>query len=86
MLTQIEFVIYKSQDTKKSNSKRENKQTNMKLYYIYWERKIYNALVKMVIRGLLTFKALISPPGHQAYPLFKVSTEFHYNKVITIPH
>ena len=40
----------------------------------------------MVIRGLLTFKALISPPGHQAYPLFKVSTEFHYNKVITIPH
>jgi len=31
----------------------------MKEYYYYWERRIYNALVKMILRALLTFKNLI---------------------------
>jgi len=32
---------------------------NMKEYYYYWERRIYNALVKMVLRGIIQFKYLI---------------------------
>jgi len=35
----------------------------MKYYYHYWETRIYNALVKMFIRGLLTFKGLINRPA-----------------------
>jgi len=31
----------------------------MKQYYYYWERRIYNAVVKMVMRGLLSYKNLI---------------------------
>ena len=31
----------------------------MKDYYYYWERRIYNALLKMTIRALLSFKALV---------------------------
>jgi len=31
----------------------------MKEYYYYWERRVYNAIVKMVLRGLLSFKHLI---------------------------
>jgi dynein heavy chain len=31
----------------------------MKDYYYYWERRVYNALVKMILRALLTFKNLI---------------------------
>ena len=77
MLTQIEFVIYK---------KNTGKNPHMKIYYSYWERRIYNALVKMIMRGLLTFKALIKRPASNPHSLFKVSTEFHYMKVITIPH
>ena len=38
------------------------------------------------MRGLLTFKKMISRVGDKKQPLFKVSTEFHYMKVITTPH
>lgn len=31
----------------------------MKEYYYYWERRVYNGLVKMILRALLTFKNLI---------------------------
>lgn len=34
------------------------------MYYLCWERRIYNALVKMLLRGLLTLKNLISRPGN----------------------
>ena len=35
----------------------------MKEYYYYWERRVYNSLVKMIMRALLSFKNLISQPG-----------------------
>ena len=35
---------------------------NMKEYYYYWERRVYNALIKMVLRGIIKFKYLISHP------------------------
>lgn len=31
----------------------------MKEYYYYWERRVYNALTKMILRALLTYKNLI---------------------------
>lgn len=77
MLTQIEFVIYKKQT---------GKNPQMKYYYAYWERRVYNALVKMVLRALHSFKMLLTRPGFKPLPLFKVSTEFHYMKVVTTPH
>lgn len=36
---------------------------NMKEYYYYWERRIYNALIKMVLRGIIKFKYLIQHPN-----------------------
>jgi dynein heavy chain len=35
----------------------------MREYYYYWERRIFNALVKMTLRGFLTFKNLLQQPG-----------------------
>lgn len=77
MLPHIEFAILKKQT---------RKATEIRTYYYYWERRVYNALVKMIIRGLLTFKAQISRPGNKPIPLFKVATEFQSLKVVTIPH
>jgi len=31
----------------------------MRDYYYYWERRVYNALVKMVLRALLSLKNLL---------------------------
>jgi dynein heavy chain len=76
MFPQIEMAI-EGRQTRKANS--------MRSYYYYWERRVYNALVKMIIRGLLTFKALISRPGNKPIPLFKVSTDVQSMKVTTIP-
>lgn len=54
ILTQIEYVIYK---------KNTGCHPGLKVYYHYWETRIYNAIVKMLLRGLLTFKTLINRPG-----------------------
>lgn len=42
----------------------------MKEYYYYWERRVYNGLVKMILRALLTFKNLIQQPSQKTVPLF----------------
>lgn len=49
-LKSIEESIY-------GDSSRNNKQ--MKEYYYYWERRVYNAILKMILRALLSFKNLI---------------------------
>jgi len=49
----------------------------MKEYYYYWERRIYNALIKMVLRGLLSFKNLIKSPSKQL-PLFQITEEYDH--------
>ena len=77
MLPQIEFVV---------TGKQSRKCQKMRAYYFYWERRVYNALIQMISRALLTFKALINRRGSRPTPLFRVSTEFQYQKVITIPH
>ena len=77
MLPQIEFVV-----TGETSGRCEK----MRMYYFYWERRIYNALIEMITRGLLTFKSLINRKGSRPIPLFRVSTEFQYMKVITVPH
>jgi len=38
-------------------------ESRMKEYYYYWERRVFNALVKMTLRGFLTFKNLLSQPS-----------------------
>lgn len=77
MLPQIEFVV---------TTKTTRKCDKMRMYYFYWERRVYNALIEMITRGLLTFKSLINRKGSRPIPLFRVSTEFQYMKVITVPH
>jgi|JI61114C2RNA_FD_contig_91_942756_length_3598_multi_2_in_0_out_0_4 dynein heavy chain len=51
----------------------------MKEYYYYWERRVYNALFKMILRALVSFKALISQtatPGGKSYPLFQIRANY----------
>ena len=61
----------------------------MKNYYYYWERRVYNALVKMIVKALLTYKTLLKKPrkpGVPNIPLFKVSVEFINMSVTTNPN
>lgn len=76
MLPQIELVIT-GQSTRTCQI--------MKYYYAHIERRIYNALVAMIMRALITLRMLLNRPGGKAVPLFKISTEFHSLKVITVP-
>jgi dynein heavy chain len=79
MLPQIAMAIYEKND---------QKLPKMRMYYYYWERRVYNALVKMIIRALLSFKALIHRPRKHAemVPLFKVSTEYSNGKLNINPN
>lgn len=44
----------------------------MKEYYYFWERRVYNALTKMILRALLTYKNLIQQPTGRQTPLFQI--------------
>ena len=57
----------------------------MKEYYYYWERKVYNALVKMIVRALLTYKWLLKKPPTPTSALFKIRAEFHPPNITTSP-
>ena len=61
----------------------------MKEYYYYWERRIYNALFKMTLRALLSFKALINQPidlnTGKCYPLFQVKANYEHPYFTTTP-
>lgn len=51
----------------------------MKEYYYYWERRIYNALFRMIMRALVSFKALICQPvtaNGKCHPLFQVKANY----------
>ena len=82
MLPQIAMAVFE-------RSSSGDKLEEMRLYYYYWERRVYNALVKMIIRALLTYKALLSRRRRNStvplIPLFKVSAEFTNNSVVTNP-
>jgi len=57
----------------------------MRDYYYYWERRIYNALVKMVLRALITLKCYYTRPPDKQVGLFKVYAEYDNPMVNTIP-
>ena len=58
----------------------------MSLYYHYWEIQIYNGIVTLIVNGLLTYKSLLNESEQKGFFLFKVFTDFQYQKVITVPH
>lgn len=49
----------------------------MKIYYQYWERKIFNAINKMIIRALATNKAILAKTGK---PLIKMEADYGGNQ------
>ena len=61
------------------------KAEKMKDYYYYWERRVYNALVKMVLRALITLKCYYTRPPDKQVGLFKVYAEYDNPLVNTIP-
>lgn len=83
MLPQIAMAVFEKND---------QKLPQMQRYYYYWERRVYNALVKMIVRALLGLKATYEQKSsggkgstRQIIPLFKVSTEVSNQKVVTNP-
>ena len=54
----------------------------MYTYYEYWENKIYNAIVKMIIRALATNKALLQKTGK---PLIKMEASFNNTEMSYYP-
>jgi dynein heavy chain, axonemal len=60
----------------------------MKEYYYYWERRIYNALFKMILRALISFKALVYQPvapSGKCYPLFQIKANYEHPYFTTNP-
>ena len=53
-------------------------------YYGYWEKRIFNAITTMVIRGLLSLKALFTKRDDRP-PLFRVSTSYNHPKITYHP-
>jgi len=70
-LRQIESTIFES-DTLGCEK--------MHLYYQYWERRIFNAITKMVIRALAANKAL-----WKGKPLIKMEASYVYPEMIYHP-
>jgi dynein heavy chain len=64
-LKSIEECTFKT-DTKNSEEMRQ--------YYYYWEKKIFNAITRMVIRALATNKALFTKTGK---PMIKMTATFN---------
>lgn len=57
----------------------------MKDYYYYWERRVYNALTKMILRALLSYKNLIAQPSSKQTPLFQITAEYNHPFLNTQP-
>ncbi|PHJ24428.1 dynein heavy chain family protein, partial [Cystoisospora suis] len=58
---------------------------SMAEYYNYWERRIFNAISTMLIRGTSAFRALFSlnaSSGSRLPPLITVSADFNQSEVV----
>ena len=53
-------------------------------YYGYWEKRIFNAITTMIIRALLSLKALFTKRDDRA-PLFRVTSSYSQPKVTYHP-
>ena len=64
-------MLFAPRRTKTGKSKKQKggsmNSEYMDLYYYYWERKIYNAIVKMILRGLLTYLNLYKICANELY-------------------
>lgn len=65
------------------NTKTKHAEAMVK-YYGYWEKRIFNAITTMVIRALLSLKALFTKREDRA-PLFRVSSSYNQPKVTYHP-
>jgi len=61
------------------------KAPQMKEYYYYWERRVYNALTKMILRALITLKCYLTRPPYKNMGLFKIVAEYDPPNVNPIP-
>ena len=85
MLPQISIAVFEKSDQKLQE---------MHKYYYYWERRVYNSLIKMIVKALLSLKTLLEQkrqnvpgnPPKKVIPLFKISTEFSNQKIVTNPN
>lgn len=53
-------------------------------YYLYWEKRIYNAIVQMVVRSLTTFGEIIKNRSNDI-PLCKVDVVLHRREFLLSP-
>ena len=56
-------------------------------YYLYWERRIFNAITTMLIRAMASFQTLFKPPhpGEKRPPLVKIKADFNPPEVAEAP-
>jgi hypothetical protein len=70
MLKDIDSKLF-TKDRQKSDRKKQKggnqNSSQMYLYYYYWERKVYNAIVQMILRGLLTYLNLYGICRNELY-------------------
>ena len=63
--------------------------TQLKAYYSYWERRIFEALNTMVIQGMITFNKMLSSRSSRAenckLPLFKINAQLSAADIIVQP-
>lgn len=74
-LTQIEITTVET-ETRAAESMLE--------YYAYWERRVFNAITKMIIKSLLTLQALFTKKDKRP-PLFKVKSVYNPPEVSYYP-
>jgi dynein heavy chain len=61
-----------------------NAAESMLEYYHYWERRVFNAITKMIIKALLTLQALFTKKDKRP-PLFKVKSVYNPPEVTYYP-